>query len=707
MIVTWLVLVCVALGANMNGEYLFANPDPTSSTKYSTEYTDEYFDVYSPPIQSRYGEVFWTMMDPVPLPDDIIKRFENKTIVIRGYEADQVQRTPNEEDVPWPIYYAYNHHYVAWVIGSNSKLIMDPDYDSSDLSYGHGFENQYRVVDIDDDLASQVPSSQFISEGNGGEYRKSYHGYPKGYGQFVWSPKEFHIGPMQIDTHNRDYKGPGFKPGPLPRNAAAPPNATYSGLLECPCTTRTKKVFGPTYFTQSKDTCPTPVSNSTECFEAAQSILPKGTKLSSKTVNNPKIPAGCSILLNSDKESTVYFNTAKSTMSCGQGATKFSGSAFSLTNVTVDLDASSKSVMITISGDASAWFGAGFGSSDMSGTYAIVINSTNVWEQKLGPYAAGNTLKPSITVVSNTVTDGIRTVVVTRPAQAPTAADYYTFDSSKPTISTIDAVGASQTFAHHKSAKGLSLNLVGTDAHTCVCYGGIQGSIDGQKFSKSCAPEPYGSLLNQKNPTCFVDTYQGGLHCCKHLTVLLDADQKQPLEVDEYHLKFRFYYQEFTDQKNLERLWHQTEQSAGEYDIPKCDDHTPPDECVYEINARFTVKQWFNGRAPPTQDYKGVKMIYCSGHCHAPSCISMELYNEDTGKLLCKQTPVVGTGTEIYNEKGYIAIPPCLFSEKEAGLIEPDLLTWDTNLLAIKKNNNTNAHYGDMAMWQCRGVLVP
>ena len=91
----------------------------------------------------------------------------------------------------------------------------------------------------------------------------------------------------------------------------------------------------------------------------------------------------------------------------------------------------------------------------------------------------------------------------------------------------------------------------------------------------------------------------------------------------------------------------------------------------------------------------------------------MELYNEDTGKLLCKQTPVksilkfhllsgievVGTGTEIYNEKGYIAIPPCLFSEKEAGLIEPDLLTWDTNLLAIKKNNNTNAHYGEMAMW--------
>ena len=29
----------------------------------------------------------------------------------------------------------------------------------------------------------------------------------------------------------------------LPKNSLAPPNATYSGLLECPCTTRKKKVI--------------------------------------------------------------------------------------------------------------------------------------------------------------------------------------------------------------------------------------------------------------------------------------------------------------------------------------------------------------------------------------------------------------------------------------------------------------------------------
>ena len=39
------------------------------------------------------SEVFWTMMEPVDLPQDIVKRFANKTMVIVGYETDQVQKT--------------------------------------------------------------------------------------------------------------------------------------------------------------------------------------------------------------------------------------------------------------------------------------------------------------------------------------------------------------------------------------------------------------------------------------------------------------------------------------------------------------------------------------------------------------------------------------------------------------------------------------
>merc|ERR1719230_2566614 len=49
-----------------------------------------------------------------------------------------------------------------------------------------------------------VPTSQLFSEGNGGESRKSFHGYPNGYAQLIESPNLWHITPMQIDTRNRD-----------------------------------------------------------------------------------------------------------------------------------------------------------------------------------------------------------------------------------------------------------------------------------------------------------------------------------------------------------------------------------------------------------------------------------------------------------------------------------------------------------------------
>ena len=41
-------------------------------------------------ICRRYGDVYWTMMDPVPLDDALIARFKDKTMAIVGYESDQV-----------------------------------------------------------------------------------------------------------------------------------------------------------------------------------------------------------------------------------------------------------------------------------------------------------------------------------------------------------------------------------------------------------------------------------------------------------------------------------------------------------------------------------------------------------------------------------------------------------------------------------------
>ena len=255
-------------------------------------------------------------------------------------------------------------------------------------------------------------------------------------------------------------------------------------------------------------------------------------------------------------------------------------------------------------------------------------------------------------------------------------------------------------------------------------------------FSKNCVPEglPHGAdLLHLRNPTCDLATYQGGLSCCHHLWLLTDREQEKDISPDifEYAIKFRFYYQEYREKtatapashQNLVRLYHQTEDAAGEYDIPLCDRNvTAVEDCVYTITAHWQVKDMLSPAdvdpilgsselGSPNASDAGIKIMFAGGHCHAPACISIELYNADTGALLCRQTPLFGTSVHPteetpYDEAGYIAIPPCLWGSEEFGLEPAPLLTWETNLTSIKKNNNTHAHYGEMASWQMRGYAT-
>ena len=80
MLLTFFSLQTIA-HSNMNGDvYGISNPDTYSKIKFPTNFNEinssyEYFEVYSPPITSKYGDVYWTMMPKVKLPSEIIKRF--------------------------------------------------------------------------------------------------------------------------------------------------------------------------------------------------------------------------------------------------------------------------------------------------------------------------------------------------------------------------------------------------------------------------------------------------------------------------------------------------------------------------------------------------------------------------------------------------------------------------------------------------------
>jgi hypothetical protein len=68
---------------------------------------------------------------------------------------------------------------------------------------------------------------------------------------------------------------------------------------------------------------------------------------------------------------------------------------------------------------------------------------------------------------------------------------------------------------------------------------------------------------------------------------------------------------------------------------------------------------------------------------------------------------IAGKSDEIYEEFGFIAIPPCLWSSQDDNLADPILLSLNTTLLSIKRNNSTFPHTGEMASWQMRGIVVP
>jgi len=321
-------------------------------------------------------------------------------------------------------------------------------------------------------------------------------------------------------------------------------------------------------------------------------------------------------------------------------------------------------------------------------------------------------LNPTVKVVSNTVSGGNRSVVLSRSLRGATN-QYFSFPTTPLTLNFICAIGNTPNLAYHKIRTVSVISLVPTQVSSCLCaptetnYLSYMNSTM-TEYNVYCAPEPRGDMAQQKNPACKMATYQGGIWCCHHQWFLTDIDQDHmiPPDVDTYYLKFRFYYEEYVpgDSKNPpshQHLHHWVfliDAEVNDYEEVKCSDGTM---CEGSISAHLTARNM--GIEDVPAQFSGIMPLVIAAHCHAPSCIREELYNADTGDLLCRVTALYGNGTEAHNEAGYIALPPCLFGHED-GLRKPVVLSPDTNLMAIKVFNNTFRHLGQMAQWT--GLMV-
>ena len=87
--------------------------------------------------------------------------------------------------------------------------------------------------------------------------------------------------------------------------------------------------------------------------------------------------------------------------------------------------------------------------------------------------------------------------------------------------------------------------------------------------------------------------------------------------------------------------------------------------------------------------------------------MSMELWDDDTGTLICRNEAMYGKGTSPHDETGYVVgIPPCLWGAAEEGLRPPPIIRLDGHYSSVKRANNTNGHWGVMALWQMRAAYL-
>lgn len=725
----------------------YAIANPAKNTSAERQFRGEFFEIYGPETTTRYSEVYWQPQS-TPLPSEIVARFSGKVLGITGYEVDivRIQTAPNgtiiSEETVFP-YEIYNHHFSGFMYSKGVEADMKQEF-----TQPHHARLQFHV-DAQVDPPLGVPVIQAFSEGNGNEHRASFHGYANGFSQHIYSPHSWQNDIMIINTNKKLTND--TSPGPigdlLPRSSLAPVNASYSGLLECPCTSRTSKILT-NYKILQTNACgvSTQITTTNECTFAVQlmGFLPT---TGAKSVTNKSLPFGCSVVFrweqNEWEASFNNFSSASSSIACGStysSASSFSSyelagevfsgaTSISSAQVNISLRLNASVAAFRLEGAAGAWFGVGFNATKMADLpYAIIVDGNGeITERQLGEHTAGTLLPSTIHVLSNTVKNNSRIVEFMRPS----GSEFGFAVNLLPIIAAGGGAGGAVNISYHSVVKGsVQLMLTREDSvGVCICRdpSSNTGSIDGQEFNPSiCAAFPTSELLSKDNAICNITRYEGGLYCCHGGTFLLDADQNVPEKMDVWRMKYRFYFEdpEVNQSKNTFRVWWSTEAYNNEYDVPKsfasCEDpHTDPEECTYTLKSVFKGVDMLglqNGCMVPNDpnacgnitrirenDGGLFQLVYAAGHCHAPACMSMELWDTDKQELLCVNSPIYGVG----DLAGYFSgIPPCLWGSASEGLLPPPILSLDSNLTSIKRTNSTNGHWGVMGLWQMRASYL-
>lgn len=391
--------------------------------------------------------------------------------------------------------------------------------------------------------------------------------------------------------------------------------------------------------------------------------------------------------------------------------------------IAVKISRDEKNATFTLSGPAGVWFGIGFDAQVMKDApYAIIVDGDgNVKERRLANHGPGVELARSIRVIKNLTVGSIRTLILQRDAVGKTS-QHWSLPTKATSVKIIAAVGDTVSLAFHKQQQGSAILMLPVEDPLCVCQPETTAFIvymntTRQEFDGyDCKDEPRsdmkfhgdGTGRNVSNMACRTATYHGGLRCCKHQWFLTDLNDEKKIsaKVDTYYLKWRYYFQVYRPATMTQKASHLhlkhwvflIDDAVNDYEE---DNANYGHASVGRIEAHVTGATIGLEQVP--HNFNSITWFVMTPHYHAPSAIREELWNADTGEIICNSTARYGNSkygstSAVFNEANYIAIGPCLYGN-QTGLQTPFSIHPSTNLKAVKYFNNTFRHLGQMAQW--------
>merc|ERR1712157_195501 len=129
-----------------------------------------------------------------------------------------------------------------------------------------------------------------------------------------------------------------------------------------------------------------------------------------------------------------------------------------------------------------------------------------------------------------------------------------------------------------------------------------------------------------------------------------------------------------------------------------CTEGTPPKDCIFEMASTQFFDLMSNYHHKEKKAEEGdhsedlVSLVYAVGHLHVGG-LSLDLYDDETGELICHSALTYRTGLEAGNEAHYLTgMSDCVFDP-------PLKMKRETVVRTIARYNNTVAHHGVMALW--------